>query len=107
MGEKGKQLKMNSAAGKESWKKAKRRINHREMFWQQGEALTEEDIELLQPVKRFYIAHGYSPTKVDVPNYPELRKRFRIWKDVLSACGLPMLTDPEQVRRRAEAAKRI
>ena len=106
MGEKSKQLKMNGITDNESWKKTNRRIDHRELFWQQGEPLTEEDIRLLQPVKQFYIDHGYSPTKTKISNYRELRNRFRIWKDVLSACGLPMLTDPEQVRIRAEVAEK-
>ena len=42
----------------QSWKKAKRRINHKDLFWQSGDPLTESDIALLQTVKQYYIEHG-------------------------------------------------
>ena len=90
----------------QSWKKAKRRINNRELFWQPGEPLTKDDIELLQTVKQYYIEHGYSPSKADIPNQEALKQRFRLWKDVLEACGLPSLNDKSQVMLRTEAAEK-
>ena len=90
----------------QSWKKAKRRINHKDLFWQSGDPLTESDIALLQTVKQYYIEHGYSPSKADIPNQEALKQRFRLWKDVLEACGLPSLNDKRQVLLRTEAAKK-
>ena len=45
---------------------------------------------------------GRSPTRREVDNLVEIRKRFRIWEDVLYAIGLPSLKDPEQVRLREQ-----
>ena len=95
-----------SQVDSQSWKKAKRRINNRELFWQPGEPLTGEDIELHQTVKQYYIEHGYSPSKADISNHEALKQRFRLWKDVLEACGLPSLNDKRQVMLRTEAAKK-
>ena len=90
----------------QSWKKAKRRINNKELFWQPGDPLTEDDIELLQTVKQYYMEHGYSPSKADISNQEALKQRFRLWKDVLEACGLPSLNDKRQVMLRTEAAEK-
>ena len=86
--------------------KAKRRINHKDLFWQSGDPLTESDIALLQTVKQYYIEHGYSRSKADIPNQEALKQRFRLWKDVLEACGLPSLNDKSQVMLRTEAAEK-
>ena len=90
----------------QSWRKAKRRINNKELFWQPGDPLTEDDIELLQTVKQYYMEHGYSPSKADISNQEALKQRFRLWKDVLEACGLPSLNDKRQVMLRTEAAEK-
>ena len=68
--------------------------------------MTESDIALLQTVKQYYIEHGYSPSKADISNHETLKQRFRLWKDVLEACGLPSLNDKRQVMLRTEAAEK-
>ena len=78
-------------------------ISHRtgkKHFWRRGEALTEQDIALLKPVAQQALKLGRSPTRKEVDNLVEIRKRFRIWEDALYAIGLPSLKDPEQVRLR-------
>ena len=71
-------------------------------FWRRGEALTEQDILLLKPVAQKALELGRSPTRREAGNLAEIRRRFRIWEDVLYAIGLPSLKDPEQVRLRTE-----
>lgn len=78
----------------------------KKQFWRRGEALTERDVELLKPVAQQALKLGRSPTRSEVSNLAEIRKRFRIWEDVLYAIGLPSLKDPDQVRLRAKKEKR-
>lgn len=91
--------KMSQEANRCGW-----RFKNQQMFWQPGEPLGEQDIELLQTVKEFYLKHGYSPSKAEISNHEALKQRFRLWKDVLTATGLPPLTDLEQISRRTAAA---
>ena len=49
--------------------------------WKKGDPLTEGDHKML-------------------------KQRFRLWKDVLEACGLPSLNDKSQVMLRTEAAEK-
>lgn len=69
----------------------------RKARWRRGEPLTEEDLALLQPTKKFAMLHGHSPWHFEVPNVSELVERFRTWQDVLFAAGLPYYSEPEQV----------
>lgn len=73
----------------------------KKQFWQIGEELTEQDIALLKPVVQQALKLRRSPTRKEVENSNEIRKRFRIWEDVLYAIGLPSLKDPAQVKLRA------
>ena len=74
-------------------------------YWMPGQFVTDEDLQLLLPVKNFYDEHGYTPTKDDIENVVELKARFRTWNNVLLAAGLPDKNDPENQRKRMEAAK--
>lgn len=74
-------------------------------FWKPGMPLTHQDEEMLRVVRWAYERQGYSPTKREVPNSPGLKKRFRLWKDVLLACGYPPVGDPEEMRKRRKAAR--
>ena len=74
-------------------------------YWIPGQPVTEEDLQLLSPVKNFYDIHGYTPTKDDIETVVELKARFRTWNNVLLAAGLPDKNDPENQKKRMEAAK--
>ena len=74
-------------------------------YWMPGQSVTSEDLQLLLPVKDFYHTHGYTPTKDDIKNVGLLKARFRTWNNVLLAAGLPDKNDPENQRKRMEAAK--
>ena len=75
-------------------------------FWKSGEPLTKQDLELLKEVKAVYEKQGYIPSKKEVSNVCELKGRFRTWKDVLLAAGLPDIHDASQVQKRQQAAIR-
>ncbi|MBR5305567.1 MAG: hypothetical protein IKU47_01470 [Oscillospiraceae bacterium] len=75
-------------------------------YWMPGQNVTEEDLQLLLPVKDFYDTHGYTPTKDDIDTVVELKARFRTWNNVLLAAGLPDKNDPENQRKRMEAANK-
>ena len=57
-------------------------------------------------IKDFYDTHGYTPTKDDIDTVVELKARFRTWNNVLLAAGLPDKNDPENQRKRMEAANK-
>ena len=75
-------------------------------YWMPGQTVTDEDLQLLLSVKNFYEVNGYTPTKEDIENVVELKARFRIWNNVLLAAGLPDKNDPENQRKRMEAANK-
>lgn len=79
----------------------------KDQFWKPGDPLTEEDKRLLEPVYKAYEELGYSPGKRDIPpeDYKPLKGRFRIFRDVLQAAGLPGHTDPEYIKVRQEAGR--
>ena len=54
---------------------------------------------------RWLLLHLASPEAV-LLNQEALKQRFRLWKDVLEACGLPSLNDKSQVMLRTEAAEK-
>lgn len=64
--------------------------------WKPGDPLTEADLEMLQPVIAASVQLGFSPRTSDIPNARQLKKRFRIWKNVLIAAGLPTHAGPIQ-----------
>lgn len=64
--------------------------------WKPGEPLTDEDRELLRPVIEVAERLGFSPRIADVPNARLIKRRFRTWKNVLLAAGLPSYSAPEQ-----------
>ena len=72
-------------------------------FWKPGDVLTEEDKRMLAFVEKYYKTYGYSPSQKEIPNAGALKKRFRIWNDVLTAVGIPSMNDPETVRKKQEA----
>lgn len=71
-------------------------------YWRPGDAIKEEDEALLQEVKAFYQKNGYSPRKEDMkPQLVcKLKSRFRIWKNVILAAGLPDLNSAEMQQKR-------
>ena len=71
-------------------------------FWCPGDILKEEDEALLQEVKAFYQKNGYSPRKEDMkPQLVcKLKSRFRIWKNVILAAGLPDMNSAEMQQKR-------
>ena len=70
-------------------------------FWKPGDPLTEEDERLLRRVKDFYRQNGFSPSRSDLPqDVPRLKHRFRTWKNVLTAAGLPDMNSAENQRKR-------
>ena len=79
---------------------------NRIQFWKMGEPLTKKDQKLLDEVRTVYEKQGYIPSKKEVANVSELKGRFRTWKDVLLAAGLPDIHDAEQVQKRQQAALR-
>lgn len=74
-------------------------------YWQPGDALREGDRELLREVQEFYQKNGYSPRKEDMkPQLVcKLKSRFRIWKNVILAAGLPPANSAEMQLKRKEA----
>ena len=83
----------------------KRNDYNKKNYWVQGEPLTERDQKILQEVKCFYKEKGYIPSKKEISNASVLKSRFRTWKEVLMAAGLPSIHDGDEVRKRQEAAK--
>lgn len=75
-------------------------------YWMPGQPVTDEDLQLLLTVKVFYDTYGYTPTKDDIDTVVELKARFRTWNNVLLAAGLPDKNDPENQRKRMEAANK-
>lgn len=71
--------------------------------WKKGDPLTEDDHKMLDLLIRYYEKHGYSPAQKDMPNSVALKRRFGIWKNVLTVAGLPILNDPDCMRKRREA----
>lgn len=64
--------------------------------------MQEQDEQLLQGVKQFHREHGYSPSRKDLSAEAvrDLKARFRTWKNVLVAAGLPAMNDVETQRQR-------
>lgn len=74
-------------------------------YWRPGDALKEEDEVLLEEVKAFYQKSGFSPCKEDIEPQivGKLKSRFRIWKNVILAAGLPDLNSAEMQQKRKDA----
>lgn len=72
--------------------------------WKPGQALTEEDYELLKPIVEVARILGHTPRVQDVPNADKIKNRFRIWKNALLAAGFPLYSAPEQEVLRRIAA---
>lgn len=73
-------------------------------YWQQGEALTEKDLELLKEVKDFYLQNGYAPCRADLSHQSvnQLKSRFRTWKNVMLAAGIPFWNGDENKKIKQE-----
>lgn len=98
-------MQQNTDKVKKRQKSVRRRSDYQKKhYWIQGEPLTEKDEELLKEVKNYYIEMGYIPSKKEISNAVALKGRFRTWKEVLAAAGLPSIHDGEEVRKRQEAA---
>ncbi len=74
-------------------------------LWKPGEPLTENDLAMLKEVQDTCKKLGYTPRKKEVGNVIPLKRRFRTWKDVIAAAGLPHYNDPEEVKRRQQILK--
>ena len=76
-------------------------------FWCPGDALEGGDEELLKEIKVFYQKNGYPPCRGDIPvdSVCRLKARFRTWKNVILAAGLPELNSAEAQRKRKEATE--
>jgi len=77
-------------------------------YWCPGDTLKEDDKELLIEVKNFYQKNGYPPCRGDIPQESvcRLKGRFRTWKNVILAAGLPGLNSAEAQMKRKEAAEK-
>ncbi len=62
--------------------------------------LDDRDIEILKPLIEKARELGRTPSVSEVPTAALIKSRFRIWKNAVSAAGLPAMNDPEQVRIR-------
>ena len=69
---------------------------HKMNAWKPGEPLTEADRQILEPIIEAYHRLGFSPRTSDIPNAWQLKKRFRVWGNVLRAAGLPVHAGPQQ-----------
>jgi len=76
-------------------------------FWSPGDPVQEKDAELLRVVQDFYGERGYVPSRGELePEIAEvLKARFRTWKNVLLAAGLPAMNDAETQMRRQKIKK--
>jgi len=72
--------------------------------WKPGQVLTDEDRELLKPIREAAEKLGHTPRVQDVPNADKIKRRFRIWKNALLAAGFPLYSAPEQEVLRRIAA---
>ncbi len=61
---------------------------------------TDRDMEILKPLIDKARELGRTPSVSEVPSAALIKSRFRIWKNAVSAAGLPAMNDPEQVRIR-------
>jgi len=70
--------------------------------------LQEGDEKLLLVVKGYYQKYGVSPTKKDVPIevVGQLKNRFRTWKNVILAAGLPELNGADAQSKRKEVSEK-
>ncbi|MBQ5782971.1 MAG: hypothetical protein IIV99_06270 [Oscillospiraceae bacterium] len=75
-------------------------------YWQPGQPLTQRDLTMLAETKQFFEQNGYTPAKEEISNSQQLKERFRTWKNVLIAAGLPDRNEPENQRKRMEALNR-
>ena len=98
--------KETSSITKKKQKSVRKRNDYnKKKYWVQGDVLTENDLRMLEEVKVFYKNNGYIPSKKEISNASILKSRFRTWKEVLVAAGLPSIHDGDEVRKRQEAAK--
>ena len=77
-------------------------------FWCPGDPLKDSDEELLREIKEFYRREGYPPCRGDIPfeSVCRLKNRFRTWKNVLLAAGIPGLNTAETQEKRKGTAKK-
>jgi len=77
-------------------------------FWCPGDTIEKGDEKLLKEIKDFYLKNGYPPCRGDIPaeSVCRLKGRFRTWKNVILAAGLPELNSAEVQRKRKEATEK-
>jgi len=77
-------------------------------YWCPGDPILDEDMELLQEVIQFYQQQGYAPCRADLSNerVTLLKSRFRTWKNVILAAGLPAWNSAECQKLRQEAIRK-
>ncbi len=90
-------------SSKKSKSVRRRRDYEKKHYWKQGDPLTPKDEVMLEEVRSFYNEKGYIPSKKEISNAVALKGRFRTWKEVLNAAGLPSIHDGDEVRKRQEA----
>lgn len=82
----------------------------RKDFWRPGDPVTKKDQELLNVVNEFYQREGYAPCRGDLSSMvvSDLKARFRTWKNVILAAGLPYWNDAEtQKKRKSKTVENI
>ena len=77
-------------------------------YWCPGDVIKKEDEELLKDIKAFYQREGYSPSRKEIPLdlVCRLKSRFRTWKNVMLAAGLPELNSADAQKKRKDAAEK-
>ena len=73
---------------------------HRRVTSGKRHASDSTDREILKPLIEKAAELGYTPAKAEVGNSAKIKGRFRCWKDAVKADGLPVVNDPEQVKKR-------
>lgn len=77
-------------------------------YWCPGDEIKESDEKLLKEVREYYRKNNYPPSRGDlsIEYVCRLKGRFRTWKNVLEAAGIPNLNSVEAQKERKEAAKK-
>ncbi len=97
-------------SGKKVKKKRQRRHSYKRgashsrepKLWKPGEPLTPTDLDLLSGLQGAYRHLNYVPSQREVPNAPDIKKRFRTWGEAIAAAGLPRYNDSRQMLLRQQ-----
>ena len=75
--------------------------------WKPGDPITENDLQLLQPLIDKAQETGLTPTTKEIPSSAKIKSRFRLWKYAVLAAGLPALNSAEQIQSRQARAEQL